>query len=78
MEEALDLMDAEASAVAAPAPPAPPAPQDPIDEKIQRANRLRELDNHFAARKVLYEVLEEGDASQRRVARNILNQLDEV
>jgi len=75
MEEALDLMDAEASAVAA---PAPPAPQDPIDEKIQRANRLRELDNHFAARKVLYEVLEEGDASQRRVARNILNQLDEV
>jgi sec-independent protein translocase protein TatC len=52
-------------------------PLDRVDEKIQRANRLRELDNHFAARKVLYEVLEEGDESQRRVARNILNQLDE-
>ncbi|MFZ0792095.1 MAG: FimV/HubP family polar landmark protein [Chromatiaceae bacterium] len=48
-----------------------------MEEKIERANRLRELDNPFAARKVLYEVLEEGDESQRRVARNILNQLDE-
>jgi sec-independent protein translocase protein TatC len=48
-----------------------------VEEKIQRANRLRELNNAFAARQVLYEVLEEGDESQRRVARNILNQLDE-
>jgi sec-independent protein translocase protein TatC len=74
MEEELDLMDAEASAGGG---PATTVPLDRVDEKIQRANRLRELDNHFAARKVLYEVLEEGDESQRRVARNILNQLDE-
>lgn len=49
-----------------------------VEEKIRRANRLRELGSTFAARTVLYEVLEEGDADQRRVARNILNQLDEV
>lgn len=76
MEEELDLMDAEEGA-RKPAPAPAPAPLDRVEEKIQRANRLRELDNHFAARKVLYEVLEEGDESQRRVARNILNQLDE-
>lgn len=48
-----------------------------VDEKILRANRLRELNNVFAVRQVLYEVLEEGDADQRRVARDILNQLDD-
>ena len=74
MEEELDLMDVHDTATA---PVRPPAPLSLVEEKIERANRLRELDNHFAARKVLYEVLEEGDESQRRVARNILNQLDE-
>jgi len=74
MEEELDLIEAEETDRRAPSP----APIDRVDEKIQRANRLRELDNAFAARKVLYEVLEEGDESQRRVARNILNQLDEL
>jgi sec-independent protein translocase protein TatC len=49
-----------------------------VEEKIRRANRLRELGSSFAARTVLYEVLEEGDDDQRRVARNILNQLDEA
>jgi sec-independent protein translocase protein TatC len=49
-----------------------------VEEKIRRANRLRELHNVFAARQVLYEVLEEGDTDQRRVARNILQQLDEA
>ena len=77
MEEELDLMDAQ-EAGRSPVPPASSTPLDRVEEKIQRANRLRELENHFAARKVLYEVLEEGDESQRRVARNILNQLDEA
>lgn len=77
MEEELDLMDAQ-DASRGPTPPVSAAPLDRVEEKIQRANRLRELDNHFAARQVLYEVLEEGDESQRRVARNILNQLDEA
>jgi sec-independent protein translocase protein TatC len=49
-----------------------------VEEKIRRANRLRELGSTFAARTVLYEVLEDGDADQRRAARNILNQLDEA
>ncbi|MFB1490141.1 MULTISPECIES: twin-arginine translocase subunit TatC [unclassified Thiocapsa] len=49
-----------------------------VEAKIRRANRLRELGSTFAARTVLYEVLEEGDTDQRRVARNILNQLDET
>lgn len=49
-----------------------------VEEKILRANRLRELHNVFAARQVLYEILEEGDADQRRVARNILQQLDDA
>jgi sec-independent protein translocase protein TatC len=37
---------------------------------------LLELENPFAARQLLYQVLEAGDAAQRRVARNILNQID--
>lgn len=73
MEEELDFIEAEETDHRA----VSPSPADRVEEKIQRANRLRELDNSFAARKVLYEVLEEGDESQRRVARNILNQLDE-
>ena len=73
MEAELDLEDAQSI----PAPVAK-APIDPVDAKIAQANRLRELDNPFAARQILYQVLEEGDESQRRVARNILNQLDEV
>ena len=72
MESALDRLDAERIPQRAPG-----SPLDRVEEKIQRANRLRELENPFAARQILYEVLEEGDASQRRVARNILNQLDD-
>ena len=77
MEAELDLMDAEETARGSETP-AGVAALDRVEEKIQRANRLRELDNPFAARQVLYEVLEEGDESQRRVARNILQQLDEA
>ena len=73
MESELDRADAQ---LAANRPASAPAPLDRVEEKIRRANRLRELENPFAARQVLYEVLEEGDASQRRTARNILNSLD--
>ena len=73
METELDLEDAEAARTA------PPRVRiDPVEDKINRANRLRELDNPLAARQILYQVLEEGDDSQRQVARNILNQLDET
>ena len=77
MEAELDLMDAEELAAAGSKPPASEAPASMVEEKIRRANRLRELGNAFAARQALYEVLEEGDESQRRVAHNILRQLDE-
>jgi sec-independent protein translocase protein TatC len=90
MEEELDLIEASEIPDAArhPEPNAAQVTQaanpkgapsiNSVEEKIRRANRLRELGSTFAARTVLYEVLEEGDADQRRVARNILNQLDEA
>ena len=86
MEAELDLIDAE-EAKAAKATPIPSkssetaetsaTPIDPVEDKIRRANQLRDLGNDFAARQMLYQVLEEGDADQRQVARNILSQLDE-
>ena len=55
---------------------APAAAPGRIDELIRVANRLRDVENPAAARQVLYEVLEEGDESQRRTARNILKAID--
>lgn len=79
METELDLLDAQdAQESRAKAPDPREAAINAIEEKIRRANRLRELHSDFAARQVLYEVLEEGDVDQRRVARNILQQLDET
>ena len=52
-------------------------PVNSVEAKLLRAQRLRELNNLFATRQILYEVLEEGDANQRAVARNILAQLDD-
>jgi sec-independent protein translocase protein TatC len=81
MEAELDLMDAQGLSAPGSKPPATAevaeAAPSRVEEKIRRANRLRELGNAFAARQALYEVLEEGDESQRRVARNILRQLDQ-
>jgi len=47
-----------------------------VDVKLERIKALREEENEPAARALLYEVLAEGDEDQRRVARNILQQLD--
>jgi sec-independent protein translocase protein TatC len=44
--------------------------------KLRRVFDLRDLGDPAGARTLLYQVLEEGDADQRKVARNILNQLD--
>ena len=49
---------------------------DPIEHKLRRVQALRDQADHAAARKLLYEVLEAGNEAQRRVARNILAQLD--
>jgi sec-independent protein translocase protein TatC len=83
METELDLIDAEearavqAAKATSTAAETSAVPLDPVEDKIRRANQLRNLGNDFAARQMLYQVLEEGDASQRQVARNILSQLDE-
>jgi sec-independent protein translocase protein TatC len=49
---------------------------DPVEQKLQRIKALRGREDYTGARQLLYEVLEEGDDEQRRVARNILEQLD--
>ncbi len=47
-----------------------------IAEKLQHVQTLRDAGELDQARELLYEILEEGNADERRVARNILAQLD--
>ena len=49
---------------------------DPVDDKLALIQSLRGKDDLAGARRLLYEVLEDGDDDQRRVARNILAQFD--
>ena len=49
---------------------------DPVEEKLTRVAELRESEDEAGARRLLYEVLTEGDEDQQRMARNILDQLD--
>jgi sec-independent protein translocase protein TatC len=49
----------------------------PVARKLRRVMELREREDEATARALLYEVLSEGDEEQRRVARNILEQLDQ-
>ena len=49
---------------------------DPVGLKLRRVQDLREQEDEPGARRLLYRVLEEGNEEQRRVARNILEQLD--
>ncbi len=74
MEAELDAIEAE-EAEEQTAEPEPPG-IDPVDELLQRVQRLRDQEDLTEARELLYQVLEQGDADQRRVARNILAQLD--
>jgi sec-independent protein translocase protein TatC len=64
MEAELDAIEAEEEALSP-------------TEKLQRVQAHRDAGEVEQARELLYEVLEEGDADQRRVARNILAQLDD-
>ncbi|WP_456375076.1 twin-arginine translocase subunit TatC [Thiolapillus sp.] len=50
---------------------------DPVDRKLVRVNELREAMDYDAARKLLYDVLAQGNENQVLVARNILSQLDD-
>lgn len=47
-----------------------------VDAKLEQVMALRNVEDYAGARRLLYEVLEDGDESQIRVARNILEQLD--
>jgi sec-independent protein translocase protein TatC len=49
---------------------------DAGEAKLRRIQVLRETGDVAGARALLYELLEQGDADQRMVARNILSQLD--
>jgi sec-independent protein translocase protein TatC len=71
MEAELDRIAAEETMGSAPA-----GVSNPADEKLRRIHELRELEQEAEARRLLYEVLEDGDEDQRRVARNILTELD--
>ncbi|MBK1629196.1 twin-arginine translocase subunit TatC [Thiohalocapsa halophila] len=87
MDAELDAIEAEeaADAEAAQTPDEPDADdaavskspeQARIEELIRSANERRAEGDTASARSLLYLVLEEGDADQRRVARNILADLD--
>lgn len=52
-------------------------PVDKVEAKLERVNVLRDEMDLDAARRLLYEVLVEGDEEQIKVARNILAQLDD-
>ncbi len=49
---------------------------DAVDMKLRGVQALRDANDDVAARALLYQVLEEGSEGQRRVARNILEQMD--
>jgi sec-independent protein translocase protein TatC len=74
MEAELDAIEAQELATrdSAPTPAAPTATQ----AWLQQANLRRAEGNLGAARHLLYRVLEDGNADERRVARNILSDLD--
>jgi sec-independent protein translocase protein TatC len=71
MEAELDRIDAEETTGSS-----ADGVTDPVDEKLGRIHELRELEREDEVRRLLYEVLEEGDEEQRAVAHNILTELD--
>jgi len=56
--------------------PARTATEALVDAKLEQVAALRATEAYDEARRLLYEVLSEGNASQVKVARNILQQLD--
>lgn len=71
MEAGLDAIEA-AEATAFEAPDGP----DPVERKLKWIKELRDQEENAEVRRLLYEVLEEGNDDQRRVARDILTQID--
>jgi sec-independent protein translocase protein TatC len=77
MEAELDAIEAEETAPAAPSAPAADERRAKVDAKLERVQQLREAMDFDGMRRLLYEILVEGDEDQITVARNILAQLDE-
>jgi sec-independent protein translocase protein TatC len=73
MEAELDAIEAQELDVDS---GAPDSGVDPVEAKLEQVMELREDEDEAGARKLLYEILAEGDEEQRQVARNILEQLD--
>jgi sec-independent protein translocase protein TatC len=80
METELDRAEAEEARLnAVPAAlnePLETAAADPIETKLRQIQTLRDREQEQEARRLLYEILAEGSPEQVRVARNILEQLD--
>lgn len=70
-------MDAELDRIEAEEDLAQALPPSSIAEYLRQAHHLRAAGDLAAARKWLYRVLEEGDTHQRRVARHILDDIDD-
>lgn len=77
MEAELDAIEAEEAAAEDIDEDVDESGPDPVEAMILRANELRAAGSLGAARHLLYRVLEDGDDDQRRVARNILADLDQ-
>jgi FimV-like protein len=56
--------------------PARTATEALVDSKLEQVAALRETEAYDEARRLLYEILSEGNEAQVKVARNILEQLD--
>ncbi len=71
-----DEMEAELDAIEALEQEEGAAEVDPSRVKLEKVQEYRDRGDVDSARELLYEILEEGNADQRVVARNILAQLD--
>lgn len=69
-DDSADMLDEEESF------PQRSATEALVDAKLEQVAALRAVGSYDEARRLLYEVLSEGDETQIRVARNILEQLD--
>ena len=70
-EDSADMLDEEEEF------PARTATEALVDAKLEQVAALRSTGAYDEARRLLYEVLSEGNETQVRVARNILEQLDD-
>jgi sec-independent protein translocase protein TatC len=76
MGEELDRIEAEDEELDSAEEYDDSAEEDPVEIKLRRVQMLRDDGDEAGARVLLNEVLDQGNEDQRKVARNILEQLD--